>query len=112
MFDGEGHYSLQIMREGRPHFAANDKSKGTPDEYKATVQGSNCHYGTYSVNEAEKSVTLHVEGATFANWEGTDLTWPLAVVEDKATFTIPHPTTGGADVFGEVVVRRANDAHR
>jgi Lipocalin-like domain len=106
MFDTEGHYSLQIMSDGRPKFAANDKSKGTPDEYKAAVQGSNCHFGTYSVNEFDHTVTLHVEHATFSNWEGTNLTWPLKVNGDESRFTIPHPTSGGADVTGEVGMKR------
>jgi hypothetical protein len=107
MFDAEGHYSLQIMSEGRPKFAANDKSKGTSEEYKATVQGSNCHFGRYTVDEANHSVTLHVEHATFSNWEGTDLTWPLTLTGDESKITIPHPTTGGADVTGEVGLKRA-----
>ncbi len=106
MFDTDGHYSLQIMSDGRPRFSANDKSKGTPEEYKAAVQGSNCHFGRYVVNEANHSVTLHVEHATFSNWEGADLTWPISFKGKDLTFTIPHPTTGGPDVVGEVVVRR------
>jgi hypothetical protein len=107
MFDADGHYSLQIMSEHRPRFSANDKSKGTPEEYKAAIQGSNCHYGTYTVNELDHTVTLHVEHATFSNWEGTDLKWPVTLSGDESKFTIPHPTTGGADVVGEVALKRA-----
>jgi hypothetical protein len=107
MFDADGHYSLQIMSDGRPKFSANDKSKGTPEEYKATVQGSNCHFGRYVVDETNHTVTLHVEHATFSNWEGTDLNWPVTLSGDESRFTIPHPTTGGADVTGEVALRRA-----
>ena len=45
MFDAGGHYALQIMRADRPKFAANDKNKGTAEEYRGVVQGSNCHFG-------------------------------------------------------------------
>jgi hypothetical protein len=107
MFDADGHYSLQIMSDGRPKFSANDKSKGTPEEYKATVQGSNCHFGRYAVDETSHTITLHVEHATFSNWEGTDLKWPLSLTGDESKITIPHPTTGGADVTGEVGLKRA-----
>jgi hypothetical protein len=107
MFDAEGHYSLQIMSDGRPKFSANDKSKGTAEEYKAAVQGSNCHFGRYSVDETSHTITLHVEHATFSNWEGTDLKWPLTLTGDESKITIPHPTTGGADVTGEVGLKRA-----
>jgi hypothetical protein len=107
MFDADGHYSLQIMSEGRPKFAANDKSKGTPEEYKAAIQGSNCHFGRYRVDELDHTVTLHVENATFSNWEGADLKLPFTVAGDESKLTIPHPTTGGGDVVGEVLLKRA-----
>jgi hypothetical protein len=106
VIDPTGHYSVQIMSGGRPKFASNDKAKGTPDEYRATVVGSNCHYGTYQINDAAQSLTLHVEGATFANWEGTDLTWPFTINGDQLTIIVPHPTTGGPGAKGEIVYRR------
>jgi lipocalin-like protein len=105
IFDAHGHYALQIMSDGRPKFAANDKSKGTPEEYRAAIQGTNCHYGRYTIN-ADRSVTLHVEEATFANWEGADLTWPFTVAGDESKFVVPHPTTGGPGVIGEIVFKR------
>jgi hypothetical protein len=106
IFDTTGHYALQIMSAGRPKFAANDKSKGTADEYRAAVQGSNCHYGTYRIDDANKTITLHVEGATFANWESTNLVWPFTVGRDESKFTVPHPTTGGPGATGEIVWKR------
>ena len=106
MFDAGGHYSVQIMSDGRPKFAANDKGKGTPDEYKAAVQGSNCHFGRYTVNELNHTVTLHVEHATFSNWEGTEQTLPFTLAGDEFKFIVPHPTTGGPNVTGEVAWKR------
>jgi hypothetical protein len=106
MFDASGHYSLQILRDGRPKFAANDKGKGTPEEYKAAVQGSNCHYGRYVVDESTHTLTLFIEHATFSNWEGTELAWPFTFKGDEVSLIIPHPTTGGPNVTGEVVLKR------
>jgi hypothetical protein len=111
VFDATGHYSVDIFSAGRPKFASNDKSKGTPEEYQAAIQGSNCHYGTYRVNDGDGTVALHVEGATFANWEGADLTWPFTVNGDQMTITVPHPTTGGPGAKGEIVYRRVSDHH-
>ena len=65
------------------------------------------YFGTYTVNETDRIVTLHIERSSFPNWEGTDLKWPLTLTGDESKFTIPHPTTGGADVTGEVGLRRA-----
>jgi len=107
-FDATGHYSLQIMSKVRPRFAANDKSKGTPEEYRATVVGTQCHFGTYTVNEKDHTITLHVEHATYANWEGANLTWPYTVDAEHATFTVPHPTIGGPGVYGEIAYVRTH----
>jgi Lipocalin-like domain len=106
MFDASGRYSMQIMRDGRPKFAANDKSKGTPEEYEAAVQGSNCHFGTYTVNETDHTVTFHIEHATFPNWEGTERISPFTLIGDEFKVIIAHPTTGGPNVTGEVVWKR------
>jgi hypothetical protein len=108
MFDRTGHHSLLILTDGRLKFASNDKSKGTPEEYRTTVQGSNCHFGRYTINPADHSITLHVDQATFANWEGLDLTWPFMVSGNESTFTVPHLTTGGAGAVGKLVFKRAS----
>lgn len=107
-FDATGHYSLQIMSKVRPKFAANDKSKGTPEEYRASVVGTQCHFGTYTVNPADHTIALHVEHATYANWEGADLKWPYTVDGEHATFTVPHPSIGGPGVYGEIAYVRTH----
>src|SRR3954463_11598746 len=38
MFSPDGHYSIQIMRDVRPKFAANDRLKGTAEELKASTE--------------------------------------------------------------------------
>ena len=107
MFDAAGHYSLQIMRAERPRFAANDKFKGTEEEYRAAVQGSNCHFGRYVVNEHDHTVTFHVEHATYSNWEGKPQILPFQIDESKnIKFILTHPTTGGPGVVGEVTWKR------
>jgi Lipocalin-like domain len=108
MLDRDGRYSLQITSSDRLKFAANDKSKGTPEEYASAIQGTNCHFGRYTINDADHSITLHVEQATFSNWEGRDLTWPFTLNGDESKFVVPNPTTGGPGVVGEIVWRRAH----
>jgi len=108
MFDAGGRYSMQILREGRPKFSANDKSKGTPEEYKAAVQGSNSHFGTYTVNETDHTVTFHIEHASFPNWEGTERRSPFTLTANEFKYTVPNPTTGGANVTGEVAWKRVH----
>jgi hypothetical protein len=40
----------------------------TPAEDKATVQGAIAYFGTYTVNEADRSYTNHVDGSSYPNW--------------------------------------------
>ncbi|ADV84851.1 lipocalin-like domain-containing protein [Terriglobus saanensis] len=106
-FDASGHYALQILRADRPKFAAKDKSKGTPQENEAAVQGSNSHFGMYSVNEAEHTVTFSIEHAFFPNWEGTKQTRSFVLMGDEFRYLVPTPTTGG-NVTGEVEWKRVS----
>lgn len=106
MFDAGGHYGLQIVSAGRPAFAANDKGRGTADEYQAAVQGSNAHFGTYAVDQVKGTITFRIEHASFPNWEGTEQKRAFTLVGDHLKYTVPAPTTGGGAV-GEVEWRRA-----
>ena len=107
-FDASGNYALQIMRADRPKFAANDKSKGTPEEYQAAVQGTNSHFGMYSISGDGRSIVLHVEHASYPNWEGSDQKRPFTLAGDDLTYTVSTPTTGGSKVTGEVKWRRVH----
>ena len=92
MFGPDGHYSLQNFRSIRPKFAANDRMKGTPDEIKAAFEGGSSHFGTYTVNEADKTLTFRIEGSAFPNWEGTTQKRLItALVGDDITWTSSTP---------------------
>jgi Lipocalin-like domain len=66
VFDSNGHYSLTIMRSDLPKFAAKTADQGTADENKAVLQGMITHFGTYSLNEADKTLTTHaLKGVRF-----------------------------------------------
>ena len=89
-----GRYSLQLLRPDLPKYASNNRTKGTPAEYKATVEGSLSYFGTYSVNGTD--LTLHVEGSTFPNWIGTDQKRVnLSVIGDELKYTNTAPSGGG-----------------
>src|SRR5688572_12683954 len=71
IFDENGNYAIQILKSIRPHIASGDKNKCTPEENAMMVQGSNSHFGKYSVEEANKTITFNIAHASFPNWEGT-----------------------------------------
>lgn len=107
MFDAKGRYALQILSANRPRFVLNDKSKGTAEEYKAAMQGSNSHFGRYTVQQ-DTAITFHIEHASFPNWEGTEQKRLFTLTGNELKYTVPTPTTGGAQATGEVIWKRAH----
>lgn len=102
-FDSNGHYILLTARTGQPKFASNNRMEGTSEEYKAVVQGMIAHFGRYTVNEADKTITFHIEISTFPNWNGIEQKRPVTVKGDELKWTTPGSSGGMA----EVVLKRA-----
>jgi len=71
IFTADGHYFVSNMRDVVPKFAANDRLKGTPAELKAAYESGLTQFGSYTLNEADKSLTLRIDGSSFPNWTGT-----------------------------------------
>jgi Lipocalin-like domain len=61
MLDATGHVAAQLMRSDLPKYAANNRSQGTPEENKATVQGIISYFGTYSVSGTD--LLFHIDGS-------------------------------------------------
>ena len=100
-FAADGRFSITLLRSDLPKFASNNRDTGTADENKAIVQGSNAYFGTYSLNEADGTLTLHIERASFPNWAGTDqqrLIISLTATELK--YTNPAASVGGTAELG------------
>jgi hypothetical protein len=68
IFSSDGHFALIQMRGDLPRLASNSRDRGTPEENKAIVQGSIAYFGTYSVNDNEKLITLKLEGHSETSW--------------------------------------------
>jgi hypothetical protein len=95
IFAADGRYSLQLMRSDLPKYASNNRTQGTPAEYKATAEGSISYFGTYSVSGTD--LILHVDGSTFPNWVGTDQKRVnLSITGDELKYTNTAPSGGGA----------------
>ena len=72
VFEGSGRFSFALLSSNVPKFASNNRNTGTADENKAVVQGTIAYFGTYSVNEADGTLTFHIARSSFPNWTGTD----------------------------------------
>jgi hypothetical protein len=68
---------------------------GTPEENTSIVQGSIAFFGSYSVSEADKTITRHIESCTFPNWNGTERKGSFSISGDELDYTtLSKPSTG------------------
>src|SRR3979490_1934093 len=96
-FESNGRFSQIGMRSDLQKFGTNNRATGTAEENKAVVQGSIAYFGTYSVNEADKSLTMQLEGATFPNATETAQRRGRSISGDDLTFFNAGGSTGGSN---------------
>jgi hypothetical protein len=98
ILDQSGHVTCVIIGGERAHFASTDRLTGTAAENQSLVQSTQAFFGTYSVNEKDKTVVFHVERSFFPNWDGTDQTVTATVSGDELhqIKAGPHSSTGYA----------------
>ena len=107
MIDTHGHYMLLIARAKRTPFAVADKSKGTPEEYRAASLDVNAHYGSVSVQGNQLST--HIEQASFPNWIGHSGSTSYSMEGKQLTYIVAKPSSGASEgAHGEVVWERLN----
>ena len=90
IFGGDGHYALIFLRSDLPKVASGNRLVTTPDENKAIAGGLVSTYGTYTADS--KFITLHITGATFANWTGADQKRAYTLTGDTLAYTSPGTT--------------------
>ena len=107
LIDAQGNYMMQMVRAERTRFAANDKSQGTAEEYRAAAMDSNAHFGHVSADGS--TLHTHIEHASFPNWDGKDGTSAYSLKGDELSYTVTKPSSGAAEgAHGEVVWRRVH----
>jgi len=72
VFDANGRFFLMIASADNSKIASNNRSKTNSEGQGDLIVESIAHYGTYTVNEKEKVVFLHLDASTFPNQIGTD----------------------------------------
>ena len=97
IFTANGRYSIMITKPDLPKFAANNRLKGTADENKAIITGLISHFGSFTVDEKDKSFTLNVASSSFPNWNGTTQKRPFSVSGDELKWHTPAASAGGSN---------------
>ncbi len=95
-FDAEGRFFWLITRPGRARFASGKRDQGTPDENKATVQGSLAYCGTYTVRD--DTLIMKIEASTYPNEEGAEQRRAFALSGDELTWRNPAVSTGASGI--------------
>src|SRR5256885_7240839 len=67
IFSSDGHFSLFQSRAEIAKVAANDRAKATPEEAQSIVASSIAYYGTYSIDENTKVISVNLAASTYAN---------------------------------------------
>jgi hypothetical protein len=96
VFDGR-HFATQAIAANLPKFASNNRMIGTLQEYQAVSHGVVAYFGTYTVNEADHILTLHIERSSFPNWEETDQQRKFEFVGDELRYTAASSTANPAE---------------
>ena len=84
IIDASGRYIQVIAARGRPKSTTDgNRAEITPERYKAVAQGVVANFGTWSFNEADQTLTAHVEAALFPNGEGSDAKTSVSLAGDE-----------------------------
>jgi hypothetical protein len=73
----------------------NDSNKKNSEEVGGLMTESMAYYGTYTVNEAEKVIILHLDASTFPNQIGTDQKRTItSLTADELRYSNPGAMSG------------------
>jgi len=104
-YDAGGNMSLQMMRQDRSEPIS---VRSNPDEAKnpRIVLGYDSYFGTFDVNEAEGTITHHVEGSLFPEDLGKDFKRFFTIDGDTFTLRFTSKSAEGVEVTRTLLFRR------
>ena len=106
IFTPDGRFAQIHVASEAPKIASNNRMTGTAEEYQAIMRGSISVFGSYTVDEANKTVTYHIVSSTFPNWQGEAQTRTI----DKLTadeFVNTNPNVAGGRGSAANIYKRA-----
>ena len=105
ILEAGGQSALVFGIPNRPKFkdTSNLRAAATPEEWAVAARGFAANFGTWSVDEANKTLIRKYEFALIPNNEGLDTKAEVSFTGDDLKLTTPLPTGGK----NETVFRRA-----
>jgi Lipocalin-like domain len=105
IFTPDGRFAQIHVAGDVPKIASNNRLTGTPEEYAAIMQRSLSVFGTYTIDEANKTVTYNIVSASFPNWEGESQTRTIDKLTDDE-FVNTNPSVAGGRGSASNLYRR------
>ena len=100
IFTADGHFAQIHVASDVPRFASGNRLRGTPEEYQAIMHRSLSVFGTYTVDEAKKTVTYKIVSSTFPNQQGAAQTRTIdKLTADEFVNTNPNVAGGRGSAF-------------
>ncbi len=90
MFSPDGRFAQMLFHTDLPKI--DNRMGGTPDQNKAIAQGVIAMYGSYTVDEANKTINVKFEGSSFAKFAGTEGKRVITSINDNE-FQSTNPAT-------------------
>lgn len=106
VLDASGRAVLVIIRPGLPKIASSNREVTTGEESKAIVAGTLAWVGSYTVNEADRSLSFHIDNSSYPNWDGENQKrFITSLSADELKYTNPVSSVGA--VTSDLLWKRA-----
>jgi hypothetical protein len=104
ILDAAGRYAAVQGSANRAKFRNPSRFQVTPEEMGKAALEYAANFGTWSINEADKTLTRRYESALTPNNEGTEQKYSVSLAGDELKLSNTNTVTGDR---GDVVYRRA-----
>jgi hypothetical protein len=98
IFTPTGNYVVEIFRDQRKKFASDDRTKGTPEEYKEAILSSSCHFGTYVFDTVRNTISFYIDRASIPNLDQTLQVRSFILKGDTLSWRVPPRPDGSIPI--------------
>ena len=96
IYDASGYMGVTLLPPGRE---PSSEEGPTADEARAQLVTNTSYCGRFSVNDADDTVTHHLEGSLDPGGVGADYTRAYALAEDRLTLQLPPAADGSTSLW-------------
>lgn len=95
VFDNVGRYVVTSTSADRPKWKSRNRLEASTEELASAGGGIISLFGTWSLNETDKTITRRIEGSFVPNNEGVEFRTVIKLAGDELTLTDSNAAVGG-----------------